>query len=370
MGRMLLASTTIDAPPARVWGPRARAMGASLDSRGSKLPHRVDVPNWANTYAREPERLNDEMRALAGAYPGAARVEVAGRSLDGRDIVALVVGAHADDPSVPRILVTGGVHARETANGPLLVEWARDLLGRSALGDAARGALLANRTVVIVPQVSPDTAATVADGLKTGDEPRIWARTNHAGVDLNRNFPGPTWGAGSSDPTNQNYHGPAPASEPETRAVMALGAAWTPSAVYDIHSPGGVILVPSSRTGTPAADSRAAAALANRASGYEATTSSDQWAHETGGTVKDWAHDVLGVPGLTIETGAVTHQNEILAADTRSRLFPTLDALVATIDGRHLAPDGAELLATPPRADRFVLAEHLQGVEVRWPARH
>lgn len=353
---------------------------------GVRLPKRVDVPTAMNTVFVEPAQVSAELRALAAAFPGAARVISAGRSHDGRDIPAIVLGTRTDDASVPRILVTGGVHGRETANAPLLMAWARDLLRRGAgtgtgpgigIGtgtvDAARGALLANRTVVLVPQVNPDGAQEVAEGLRSGEQSRIWQRRNRAGVDLNRNFPGPTWGAGSGDPRNQNYRGPAPASEPETQAVLGLARDWAPAAVYDIHSPGGTILVPAAipwpmSLEQARADVSDAALLANRASGYDIDSSAGMWKHETGGTLKDWAHDVLGVPALTIETGAVHHQTPLLVADSRARLFPMLDALVATVDGRHPAPSGAELLAAPPRADRFDIREHVQGVDVRWPS--
>ena len=85
--------------------------------------------------------------------------------------------------------------------------------------------------------------------------------------------------------------------------------------------------------------------------------------------MKDWAHDQLGVTSLTIETGPVHHQTDAQYADTRARMLPALDALVATVDGRHAPPDAAAALATPTPAPRFVATEHLDGVQVSttWP---
>lgn len=335
---------------------------------------RVDVPTRA-AYVRDVGQVEAELAALAAAHPTAARLIDIGDSARkesgagaGHDVQALVLGTHADDPDVPRVLFTAGVHPRETANPAALLEWARRTLTGAAAGDPARRALLDARTVVVVPLVNPDTHATVVDGLDRGDEPSIWRRTNHGahgGVDLNRNFDN-RWGAGSTKVGNQNYRGPFPASEPEVRAVQSFARSLHPAAVYDLHSPGGVILVP---TGIP--DARAAAELVARATGYAVTSSDDHWSKPVGGgTVKDWSHDQIAATSLTIETGAVHHQTDAQYADTLARMLPALDALVATVDGRHAAPAGAEALAHPEPMAPFVATEHLQGavVSTEWPA--
>lgn len=324
----------------RVAGRRAQRRG--LGDVGGRLYHRpvliAPVPTRAS-YMRSPEAMRAELHGLAARFPDAARVVEIGRSVQGRPIEALVIGRRAADVAVPRVLFTGGVHARETANAPLLLDWASDLLTRAAGGDAARDAILGARTLLVVPSMNPDTAQTVWDGLGSGTLPDIWRRTNHGsggGVDLNRNFPGPTWGAGSPLPGNSNYRGPAPASEPETRAVVEFASVQRPAAVYDIHSPGGVVLAPAPTTAR--SDATVAARLVGRITGYAVTTSDAHWNRQVGGTLKDWAHDVLDVPSLTIETGAVQHQDDAGYADTRARMFPALDALAATIDGRTAAP--------------------------------
>src|SRR5690606_36424521 len=102
--------------------------------------------------------------------------------------------------------------------------WATRTLDAAAAGDPARRALLDERTIVVVPLVNPDTHDVVVDGLERGHAPSIWRRTNQrpgGGVDLNRNFDN-RWGAGSTHPGHRNYRGPAPASEPEVRAVQEL----------------------------------------------------------------------------------------------------------------------------------------------------
>ena len=329
--------------------------------------YRVDVPRTAS-YMRGVTEVADELRSLAAAHPHAARLVDVGdssrkeRGAGGHDVHALVLGTRADDPTVPRIMVTAGVHPRETANTALLLDWARATLEGAADGDPARRALLDARTVVLVPLVNPDTHGTVGSGLERGHQPSIWRRTNHAaggGVDLNRNFDN-RWGAGSLEPGHNNYRGPHAASEPEVRALQDLARAMRPTAVYDLHSPGGVVLVPA---GVP--DARVAAELVSRASGYAVSQSDAHWSEPVGGgTVKDWSHDQLGATSLTIETGPVHHQTDAQYADTRARMLPALDALVATVDGRQAPPEAARALAEPATAPRFVATEHLEGVEV------
>jgi hypothetical protein len=65
------------------------------------------------------------------------------------------------------------------------------------------------------------------------------------GVDLNRNYPF-RWGTdgASADQIAWNYHGPAPGSEPETRAMMRLAAEQRFVAAITFHTWGSVVLSP------------------------------------------------------------------------------------------------------------------------------
>ncbi|MCH7494151.1 DUF2817 domain-containing protein, partial [bacterium] len=86
---------------------------------------------------------------------------------------------------------------------------------------AEKPELAERRHVVIVPGVNPD-------GLHAG------RRTNDHGVDLNRNFPAASW---SARVTSAAYHpGPAPASEPETQALISLVNTLRPEKIISIHS--------------------------------------------------------------------------------------------------------------------------------------
>ncbi len=75
--------------------------------------------------------------------------------------------------------------------------------------------------VVIVPIVNPDGYA-------------LRKRRNDAGVDINRNFPTANW---ESAPRRFRYYpGPRPASEPETRAIIAMIESLKPARIVTIHS--------------------------------------------------------------------------------------------------------------------------------------
>jgi murein peptide amidase A len=84
----------------------------------------------------------------------------------------------------------------------------------------------------IIPVLNPDGLA-------------VETRTNANGVDLNRNWPCVNWTTQTNDPelgiNTPYYEGPAPASEPETKALLALIEAYRPRKIISIHTPYKVI---------------------------------------------------------------------------------------------------------------------------------
>jgi hypothetical protein len=123
------------------------------------------------------------------ASVSSSRRVVVGHSVRGRPIVARVLGP---DSAPRRLLLVGCIHGNECA-------------GIRILSALARARAPAGVQLWLVPEMNPD--GTAAD-----------ARQNADGVDLNRNFPY-QWQR-IADPTYDS--GPRPASEPETRAAMAL----------------------------------------------------------------------------------------------------------------------------------------------------
>lgn len=133
-------------------------------------------------------------------------VEV-GRSVEGRPILARSF-AGADPP----VLLFGLIHGDEPLGGHCLWRLAAEL--------SARPAPLP-RATWIVPVVNPDGALR---GTKN----------NARDVDLNRNFPATNW---RREHEPRYDPGPAPASEPETRALLGLIARSGAQRLVAIHSP-------------------------------------------------------------------------------------------------------------------------------------
>lgn len=153
----------------------------------------------------------------AGAAPNDDRertnrveeVQVVGRSVDGRRIVAYRKGP---EDAKRTVVVLGQMHGDERA-GVTAARWLRD-----------RIPVRADVTVWVVPTMNPD-------GLARG------TRTNAHGVDLNRNWP-MNWRRTGRGIT---YSGPRAASEPETRAMLRFLRRVQPDFMASLHQPYGEV---------------------------------------------------------------------------------------------------------------------------------
>ena len=183
------------------------------------------------------------IRATLNAWAGAdslIHVDSVGASYEGRPILAVKIGAAADDPARPNVLFLATHHAREwisTAVAMKLIRW---------LADSA-GAALATHDVWVIPVENPD-------GYQyTFTNERYWRKNRRPndngsyGVDPNRNYPA-FWGidelGSSGQQWAETYRGTAPASEPETQAIMAFHAAHPPVVAVSYHSYSGLVLYP------------------------------------------------------------------------------------------------------------------------------
>lgn len=132
----------------------------------------------------------------------ARRSVVIGHSVDGRRLVARVIGP---DSAPRKVLLVGCIHGDECA-------------GLRILSAAAARRPAAGVQLWLVGELNPD-------GTAAG------TRQNAHGVDLNRNFPW-QWQR-ITDPTYDS--GPRPASEPETRAAMGLIGRIRPAVTIWYH---------------------------------------------------------------------------------------------------------------------------------------
>jgi carboxypeptidase T len=179
--------------------------------------------------------LVDAFGELAGA-----RVAEAGRSVLGRPLHRIELG----QPEAPAVLLTALMHGVEWIGAVALLECLRALTAPSAAAER----VLARSKIVVVPVVNPDALFAISARLARGLP--AWQRGNARGVDLNRNFPvqpvATPWHpcAGSRRPLSPYYMGPAPLSEPESRAVHEVAAEVRPFLSLAFHSFGEMLLYP------------------------------------------------------------------------------------------------------------------------------
>ena len=262
--------------------------------------------------------LRAEMDALAAAHPNLVHTEVLGQSVQGRDIVAARVTRSVSavpEGARPAVLYIGLQHAREWIAGEVTRRLLLSLVkGYGIDPDITR--LLDTTELWFLPVANPD-------GYELTFQPgfRLW-RKNVAdnnrdgkvgvddGVDTNRNLPD-HWGAApmgsSNNPSELSYRGPAAASEPETRALVALGSRLRFRFIVNYHSFGKLLLYPIGwQEQTPTADQGIYSALAGTPvnpgiPGYKPQLSADLY--PTNGETTSWAYANTGTLAFTVELG-------------------------------------------------------------------
>ena len=174
-------------------------------------------------------------------------LNIIGKSVENRNIYSIEIGT-----GDKVILLTGGVHARETAGTSFIMKQLNDLLIESNTNVELK-ALLTQFKIVAVPCANPDGRVVLENN------PTSMKKSNINGVDLGRNFPSVNAGQlGSNNslynmyslsPSDEFYAGPYLGSEPEVQALMRLFMNYYDKTVIymDEHQAGQLIY-----TGKPA----------------------------------------------------------------------------------------------------------------------
>jgi murein peptide amidase A len=204
------------------WGGGVLALLLTAGSAGATTaPHVLAAPQVEGICQQLASRIRGfdaEQCRLAGLSQPSAR-STEGHPLLVRDVPASATGVSAP----PRILVLGGIHGDEYSAVVVAFQWIERLKGDRFQRFQWR----------VLPCVNPD-------GLL--DEPSH--RTNAHGVDLNRNFPTPDWGAHAmsywrdktrSDP--RRFPGKTAGSETETRWIIEQIHSYKPDAIVSLHAP-------------------------------------------------------------------------------------------------------------------------------------
>ncbi len=278
--------------------------------------------------------IRDELYALAQRNPSIVKLVVIGRTLQGREIIALKVTKNAKqlaDGARPATLYMGTIHAREW----IATEVTRRLL-RHFVENYNRDAEITNlvntRELWFMPVANPD-------GYQyTFSTERLWRKNlrdnngdgtiaNGDGVDLNRNY-NERWNydneGSSTESASDTYRGAAPASEPEVKAHQALIDRMKFRFLLTYHSYGPLLLYPYGwQVKTPSLDDplfvEYTGTDANPAvAGYDPGVGADLYT--TNGTTDDYAYSKTGALSWTPELSE--------GCDGCGFVFPDDEALV------------------------------------------
>lgn len=275
----------------------------------------LDFPPVDSAYHNYDEMVA-ELEQVARTYPHIVRLSTYGKSIEGRDLYVVKISDNVEqDESATEAgaLIFANIHAREHLTLEQAL-WIIHHLTSNYGHDPAVTNLVNQREIWIMPNTNPD--GTEYDISKTGVY-RWWRKNRRRnadgtfGVDLNRNW-GYRWGCcggSSGTPAWETYRGPAPFSEPETRAIRDFLLAHPSIRVsLNFHSYSELVLWPYGYTDEPlppdmdptdyAVMERAGRAMAAM-SGYRPMQSSQLY--RTDGTSDDWTYGELRLPSWTLE---------------------------------------------------------------------
>jgi murein tripeptide amidase MpaA len=169
--------------------------------------------------------IEAKMAELQKTYPQLAKVVKFGSTFQKRDMNAIIIGNPKN-----AVLMVGNTHAGESGAEPSIyaaeriLNEERDLLKKVGL--------------IVVPVLNIDSRERLINGHMN------YIRKNANTVDLNRNFDAgwdvveERYGTSTDKPTAGSYRGPAPNSEPETRAMIKFLNDYTPKVGFFYHQLG------------------------------------------------------------------------------------------------------------------------------------
>lgn len=263
------------------------------------------------------ENFLQDAQVIAQTYPELVTLSEICTTADGRSVIDLVVG---DKDGQNQILVFGAMHAREYITAQIVMRQLCDAIDSlNGYGSDYRGIpsaeLLRQVTVHFVPMSNPDGVTISQLGpsviknetlrekiISMSDGDFVQWKANASGVDLNRNFDA-GWNEfrGSPGPSAERYKGAFPGSEPESAALINLTKNFHIKRAISYHTCGALIYWYYKQSGAVLDESQKFAEDISRETGYP--LDGDYTSVDAAG-YKDWAVYKLGVPSITIETGA------------------------------------------------------------------
>lgn len=268
------------------------------------------------------DTLEAYIRKLKSAYPS-VRVATCGKSAEGREIYALVMGK-----GDRRIVYAGGTHAQEWLTSLLLMRFCEDALsGKEYMGYTLND-LLERVTLIVIPEINPDGIEIALKGLSACRKYRKtifdicngdlseW-NANARGVDINHNFNADWYNLrdyeeerGISSPSPRRYGGQYPESEPETRAITRFLRNVSVDMLISFHSQGEEIYYEYGKN-TP----EKSLGIARIFASLTDYTLVKNEGHCAGGGLKDWFIEEIKKPAFTVEIGKGKNPLPLDAAD-------------------------------------------------------
>ena len=278
--------------------------------------------------------LVEDLAALEDAYGAYFAYESIGKSVDGREIYACVVG---NPDAENQYLLSGGIHGKEYLSSLVVMKQMEYYLSSREKGSyngMQYAELLDTHAFYVLPMINPDgimlalcgiesmqtpeVRATVEkiyadnlrDGLTSSDDINVYLaynwKANANGVDLNRNFALSNWAdvrTGILAPCYRNYKGPRAASEPETQAVSAyVESLGEIKALLAYHTAGQVVYWDCGMTGGVRQQTLDLAKAVCEHTGYKLI-----YDKHLDASLNDWVTLEKGIPSVTIEIANVIY---------------------------------------------------------------
>lgn len=193
---------------------------------------------------KDPAIVEQLLRAYHERYPDITTLVEVGRTHRGRTIWGLKISDAKSDADEPAVLFNGAHHGSELLSIEYVLD-AVDVLLAGYHRDSKITAWVDGLEIWCVPLVNVDgnhmfvheSRFAIRKNAFDGDGDGV--SDPFEGVDLNRNYPFGWGGPGSAGgPMHKWYRGPKAGSEPETRAMMALGDREHFAAVLSFHTYG------------------------------------------------------------------------------------------------------------------------------------
>jgi len=181
----------------------------------------------------------DFFKSAQKTNPNLFKVKSIGKTWENRDIIAVTITKNVKTHrQKPALFYTGTIHAREWIGIELSLSFAKYILEHIDY-DPQLNAILKRTTLYMVPCANPDGFEYSRNHFSFWRKNRRRNSDGSFGVDLNRNFE--IGFLQNKDTTSNVYSGPAPFSEPETRALRDFVLDYKNITIaLDYHSQGNV----------------------------------------------------------------------------------------------------------------------------------